>query len=118
MCFILRNQLIAFIHKTMRRDVFQAIAYPTRRAILMLIALHAMTPNAIAEHFESSRQAVSKHIKILAECELVSHKQQGREIYYQFNTQKMKEVADWLSPFQQLWETRFDQLDELLNNLK
>ena len=68
--------------------------------------------------FYSSRQAVSKHIKILAECELVSHKQQGREIYYQFNPQKMKEVADWLSPFQQLWETRFDQLDELLNNLK
>jgi DNA-binding transcriptional ArsR family regulator len=64
-CFILRNQLIAFIHKTMRRDVFQAIAYPTRRAILMLIALHAMTPNAIAEHFDSSRQAVSKHIKQL-----------------------------------------------------
>ena len=102
----------------MRRDVFQAIADPTRRAILSLIALKAMTPNAIAEHFDSSRQAVSKHIKILTECELVNQQQQGREIYYHFNPQKMKEVADWLSPFQQLWETRFDQLDNLLQTIK
>lgn len=102
----------------MRRDVFQAIADPTRRAILSLIALQAMTPNAIAEHFDSSRQAVSKHIKILTECELVNQQQQGREIYYHFNPQKMKEVADWLSPFQQLWETRFDQLDNLLQTIK
>lgn len=102
----------------MRRDVFQAIADPTRRAILSLIVLQAMTPNAIAEHFDSSRQAVSKHIKILTECELVNQQQQGREIYYHFNPQKMKEVADWLSPFQQLWETRFDQLDNLLQTIK
>ena len=101
-----------------RRDVFQAIADPTRRAILSLIALQAMTPNALAEHFDSSRQAVSKHIKILTECELVSHQQQGREIYYHFNPEKMKEVADWLAPFAKLWEDRFDRLDDVLINLK
>jgi len=97
-----------------RRDVFQAIADPTRRAILGLIALQAMTPNGLAEHFDTSRQAVSKHIKILSECELVNQVQSGREIYYHFNPQKMKEVADWLENFRKLWEQRFDQLDELL----
>jgi DNA-binding transcriptional ArsR family regulator len=102
----------------MRRDVFQAIADPTRRAILGLIALQAMTPNALAEHFDTSRQAVSKHIKILSECELVKQEQAGREIYYHFNPDKMKEVADWLAPFQKMWEDRFDQLDNLLFNLK
>jgi DNA-binding transcriptional ArsR family regulator len=102
----------------MRRDVFQAIADPTRRAILMLIAMQAMTPNALAEHFDTSRQAVSKHIKILTECQLVNQQQNGREIYYHFNPQKMKEVADWLAPFQKMWEERFDRLDALLENLK
>lgn len=102
----------------MRRDVFQAIADPTRRAILTLIALQAMTPNALAEHFDTSRQAVSKHIKILTECQLVKQEQSGREIYYHFNPQKMKEVADWLAPFQKMWEDRFDRLDIVLNNLK
>ncbi|MES2655763.1 MAG: metalloregulator ArsR/SmtB family transcription factor [Bacteroidota bacterium] len=102
----------------MRRDVFQAIADPTRRAILTLIALQAMTPNALAEHFDTSRQAVSKHIKILTECQLVKQEQSGREIYYHFNPQKMKEVADWLAPFQQMWEDRFDRLDIVLDNLK
>jgi DNA-binding transcriptional ArsR family regulator len=102
----------------MRRDVFQAIADPTRRAILALIALQAMTPNALAEHFDTSRQAVSKHIKILTECQLVNQQQNGREIYYHFNPQKMKEVADWLAPFQKMWEERFDRLDTLLDNLK
>ncbi|SKB81710.1 ArsR/SmtB family transcription factor [Dyadobacter psychrophilus] len=102
----------------MRRDVFQAIADPTRRAILTLIALQAMTPNALAEHFDTSRQAVSKHIKILTECQLVSQEQQGREIYYHFNPQKMKEVADWLAPFQKMWEERFDRLDNILEKLK
>ncbi|MBA3828457.1 MAG: winged helix-turn-helix transcriptional regulator [Taibaiella sp.] len=97
-----------------RRDVFQAIADPTRRAILGLIALQAMTPNAIAEHFNSSRQAVSKHIQILTECQLVKQQQTGREIYYHLNPQKMKEVADWLKPFQKTWEERFDKLDKLL----
>ena len=97
-----------------RRDVFQAIADPTRRAILSLIALQAMTPNAIAEHFNSSRQAVSKHIQILTECKLVKQELSGREIYYHFNPKKMKEVADWLEPFQQMWEERFGKIDKLL----
>ncbi|MBP7808941.1 MAG: winged helix-turn-helix transcriptional regulator [Bacteroidia bacterium] len=98
----------------MRRDVFQAIADPTRRAILTLIAIQAMTPNAIADHFKSSRQAVSKHIQILSECELVKQKQQGREIYYHLNPQKMKEVDKWLEQFRAMWEQKFDSLDKLL----
>ena len=102
----------------MRRDVFQAIADPTRRAILSLLALQAMTPNAIAEHFDSTRQAVSKHIKILSECELVKQEQSGREIYYHFNPQKMKEVDKWLEPFRAKWEDRFNQLDTVLKNIK
>ncbi len=102
----------------MRRDVFQAIADPTRRAILALIAIQSMTPNALAEHFDSSRQAVSKHIQILTECQLVKQEQSGREIYYQLNPKKMKEIADWLEPFRKLWEGRFDKLDKLLINLK
>ena len=102
----------------MRRDVFQAIADPTRRAILSLLALQAMTPNAIAENFKSTRQAVSKHIKILAECQLVKQKYSGREIYYHFNPQKMKEVDKWLEPFRVNWEDRFNQLDQVLENIK
>ena len=102
----------------MKRDAFQAIADPTRRAILTLIALQAMTPNALADHFDSSRQAVSKHIKVLTECQLVKQEQSGREIYYYLNPKKMKEVADWLEPFKHMWETRFDQLDKVLLNLK
>lgn len=102
----------------MRRDVFQAIADPTRRAILSLIALHAMTPNGLAEHFDSSRQAVSKHLQILTECQLVRQEHSGREIFYHFNPEKMKEVSDWLEPFRRLWEDRFQQLDTLLDQLK
>src|SRR5215203_4693460 len=102
----------------MQRDVFQAIADPTRRAIISLIAAHAMTPNAIAEHFSSSRQAVSKHIKVLAECGLVKQEQWGREIYYHFNPQKMKEVDKWLQPLRAMWEDRFNQLDDVLKNAK
>ena|SRR5437868_4621820 len=102
----------------MRRDVFQAIADPTRRAILSLLALHAMTPNALAEHFDSSRQAVSNHIKILAECQLVKQEITGREIYYHFNPKKMKEVDKWLEQFRNQLETRFAQLDNVLVNLK
>jgi len=101
-----------------RRDVFQAIADPTRRAILGLIALQAMTPNALAEHFDTSRQAVSKHIKVLTECELVRQEQSGREIYYHFNPKKMKEIGDWLEPFRTLWEGRFSRLDEMLDKLR
>jgi DNA-binding transcriptional ArsR family regulator len=102
----------------MRRDVFQAIADPTRRAILSLLALNAMTPNAIAEHFDSSRQAISKHIKILAECQLVNQQQTGREIHYHFNPQKMKEVDLWMEQFRSQWEDRFSQLDKFLKNQK
>ncbi|HWY10177.1 MAG TPA: metalloregulator ArsR/SmtB family transcription factor [Bacteroidia bacterium] len=102
----------------MRRDVFQAIADPTRRAILSLIALGAMTPNALAEHFDSSRQAVSKHIKILVECELVKQEQTGREIYYHFNPKKMKEVDKYLEQFRKMWEQKFDNLDKLLTKLQ
>src|SRR3981081_1882017 len=100
----------------MRRDVFQAIADPTRRAILSLLALHAMTPNAIAEHFDSSRQAITKHIKILTECQLLNQEQTGREIHYHFNPQKMKEVDKWMEQFRALWENRFNKLDEILKN--
>ncbi|MFT4032852.1 MAG: metalloregulator ArsR/SmtB family transcription factor [Siphonobacter sp.] len=101
-----------------RRDIFQAIADPTRRAIITLIALQAMTPNAIAEHFDTSRQAVSKHLQILTECELVTQKQQGREIYYQLQVNKMKEIDKWLEQFRKIWEDRFDNLDKLLAKMK
>ena len=102
----------------MRRDVFQAIADPTRRAIITLIALQAMTPNAIAEHFDSSRQAVSKHIRILTECQLLEQQEVGREIYYTFNPKKMKEVDKWLEQFRAMWESRFTKLDKVLNQIK
>ena len=101
----------------MRRDIYQAIADPTRRAILTLLTVGALTPNAIAAHFVSSRQAVSKHIQILAECGAVEQDQQGREIYYQLNFDKIKEIDHWMEDFRKLWETRFDHLDNLLNNL-
>jgi len=102
----------------MRRDIFQAIADPTRRAIIVLIASQSMTPNAIAEHFETTRQAISKHLKILAECELVKQEQQGREIYYSLEIDKMKEIDKWLEQFKKIWETRFNQLDDLLLTIK
>jgi DNA-binding transcriptional ArsR family regulator len=102
----------------MRRDVFQAIADPTRRAIITLIAVQSMTPNAIAEHFDTSRQAISKHLRILTECELVQQKQEGREIYYQLEVNKMKELDKWLETFRAIWEGRFNELDKVLVNLK
>lgn len=102
----------------MRRDVFQAIADPTRRAILLLIAVQAMTPNAIAEHFDTSRQAVSKHLRILTECQLLKQEQTGREIYYEVNATKMKEIDKWLEQFKKIWESRFNQLDDVLLTLK
>lgn len=101
----------------MKRDVFQAIADPTRRAILSLLVMGAMTPNALAEHFDSTRQAVSKHIKVLAECGVVTQKQSGREIYYHVNPERIKEIDVWLERFRTLWQDRFDQLDDLLDNL-
>jgi DNA-binding transcriptional ArsR family regulator len=102
----------------MRRDIFQAIADPTRRAIIALIALQAMTPNAIAEQFDTTRQAVSKHLRILTECELVTQKQQGREIYYQLQVNKMKEIDKWLNQFRKIWEDRFDNLDKYLAKIQ
>ncbi len=102
----------------MRRDIFQAIADPTRRAIIALIALQAMTPNAIAENFNTTRQAVSKHLRILAECELVKQEYQGREIYYSLEIDKMKEIDKWLDQYRKIWETQFNQLDNLLSTIK
>jgi len=124
----LRNRKVAYIFatdwflklniETMRRDIFQAIADPTRRAIIALIALQAMTPNAIAEHFDSTRQAVSKHLRILTECELIKQENKGREIYYLLEIDKMKEIDKWLEQFRKIWETRFSQLDNLLSEIK
>ena len=102
----------------MRRDIFQAIADPTRRAIIALIALQAMTPNALAENFHITRQAVSKHLRILTECELVKQEFKGREIYYQLEIDKMKEIDEWIEQFRKIWETRFNQLDDLLSTIK
>jgi len=102
----------------MRRDIFQAIADPTRRAIIALIAIQAMTPNALAEHFDTSRQAVSKHLQILTECELVTQEQKGREIYYSLEIEKMKEIDKWLEQYRKIWETRLSQLDDLLATIK
>jgi DNA-binding transcriptional ArsR family regulator len=98
----------------MNRDIFQAIADPTRREILSLIAAKKMTPNSLAEKFSFSRQAISKHIKILLECDLLEQEKIGREIYYEFNPEKMQEVDKWLEQFRKLWATKFDQLDKLL----
>ncbi len=101
-----------------RRDIFQAIADPTRRAILSLVALQAMTPGAIADSFNSSRQTISKHIQILTECQLLKQEQTGREIYYHFNPNKMKEIAEWLLPFAKLWDDRFNKLETIMKNYK
>ncbi len=102
----------------MRRDIYQAIADPTRRAILSLLIVQALTPNAIAEHFDISRQGVSNHIKILTECELIKQEQQGREIYYSLEIKKMKEIDKWLSQFRKIWENQFSQLDDVLTKMK
>ncbi len=101
-----------------RRDVFQAIADPTRRAILVLLASQVMTPNAIAEKFNTSRQAVSNHIKILTECELVKQEQKGREIYYHINANKVKEIDKWVEQFRKIFENQFNKLDKVLLTLK
>lgn len=102
----------------MKQDIFQAIADPTRRAILTLIAFQALTPNAMADKFDMSRQAVSKHIKVLQECELIKPVYAGREIYYHFNPKKMQELDNWLAQFRMKWETQFNQLDKVLSNIK
>lgn len=102
----------------MRRDIFQAIADPTRRAIVALIALQAMTPNAIANNFHTTRQAISKHLRILTECELVKQEYKGREIYYSLEIQKMKEIDKWLEQYRKIWENRFNELDKILITIK
>lgn len=101
-----------------RRDVFQAIADPTRRAILTLLAIQALTPGAIADNFNSSRQTISKHIQILTECELLEQKQNGREIYYHINAKAMKEVADFIEPFRTMWDKRFNKLESIMKKYK
>lgn len=102
----------------MRRDVFQAIADPTRRAILGMLTHEAMTPNTLAGKFDTTRQAISKHIRILYECQLLKQQQSGREIYYSIQSKKLKEVDKWLEQFRKMWEDRFSQLDEVFKNLK
>lgn len=102
----------------MRRDIFQAIADPTRRAILVLVAVQAMTPNAIAEHFDIRRQSISKHLRILSECDLLVPRQEGREIFYELQIDKLKQIDAWLDQFRKITEESFKQLDEVLFNLK
>ncbi|MDR3007388.1 MAG: metalloregulator ArsR/SmtB family transcription factor [Sphingobacterium sp.] len=102
----------------LRRDVFQAIADPTRRAILLLLASQAMTAGAIAANFNTARPTVSKHLQILTECELLKSQQNGREIYYQLNPPKMKEIADFIEPFRQMWDDRFNKLEAIMKNYK
>lgn len=100
----------------LRRDVFQAIADPTRRVIITMVALQAMTPKAIAENFDSSRQTISKHIQILTECDILIQEQKGREIYYQLNPNGMQEIAAFIEPFREMWEDRFTKLEEIMKN--
>lgn len=100
----------------LRRDVFQAISDPTRRAILLLLTSQTMTAGAIASNFDTSRPTVSKHLQILTECELLKQEQNGREIYYQINANKMKEVADFIEPFREMWDNRFNKLEAVMKN--
>src|SRR6188474_1287903 len=102
----------------LRRDVFQAIADPTRRAILLLVATQSMTAGAIASNFDTARPTVSKHLQILTECELIKQEQNGREIYYHINAKKMKAVADFIEPFRQLWDDRFNKLEAVMKKYK
>ena len=98
----------------LRRDVFQAIADPTRRAILLLVATQAMSAGAIAANFDTARPTVSKHLQILTECELLKQEQSGREIYYHFNPKKMKEIAEFIEPFRKMWDSRFNKLESVM----
>jgi DNA-binding transcriptional ArsR family regulator len=102
----------------LRRDVFQAIADPTRRAILLLLATQSLTAGAIAANFDTARPTVSKHLSILTECELLKQEQSGREIYYHINAKKMKGIADFIEPFRRLWDDRFNKLEEIMKNYK
>lgn len=100
----------------LRRDVFQAIADPTRRAILLLVATHSMTAGAIAANFDTARPTVSKHLQILTECELLKQEQTGREIHYHINAKKMKEIAEFIEPFREMWDDRFNKLEAIMKN--
>lgn len=102
----------------LRRDPFQAIADPTRRAILVLLASHSMTAGAIADNFDTARPTISKHLQILAECELIKSSQQGREIYYEVKFEKVKEIDKWLAQFRKIWESRYNELDNVLAKLQ
>jgi DNA-binding transcriptional ArsR family regulator len=102
----------------LRRDVFQAIADPTRRTILLLLTTQSMTAGAIASNFDTARPTVSKHLQILTECELLKQEQKGREIYYHFNPNKMKEIADFIEPFRQMWDTKFNKLEVVMKKYK
>src|SRR3954465_7919180 len=102
----------------LRRDVFQAVADPTRRAILLLVASQSLTAGAIASNFDTARPTVSKHLAILTECELLSQEQNGREIYYHINAMKMKEVADFIEPFRKMWDERFNKLEDIMKKYK
>ncbi len=102
----------------LRRDVFQAIADPTRRAILMLVATQSMTAGAIAANFGTARPTVSKHLQILTECQLLAQEQAGREIYYHLNADKMKEIADFIEPFRAMWDDRFNKLETIMKKYK
>ena len=102
----------------LRRDVFQAIADPTRRAILLLLASQSLTTGAIAANFETARPTVSKHLRILTECELLEQQQNGREVHYRINAKKMKEVADFIEPFRQMWDERFKKLEAVMKKYK
>jgi DNA-binding transcriptional ArsR family regulator len=102
----------------LRRDVFQAIADPTRRAIVMLVASQSMTAGAIAANFDTARPTVSKHLQILTECELLEQQQTGREVHYHFNAKKMKEVADFIEPFRRMWDYRFNKLESIMKKYK
>ncbi|WP_262247143.1 ArsR/SmtB family transcription factor [Parapedobacter soli] len=98
----------------LRRDVFQAIADPTRRAILLLVTTQAMTAGAIASNFDTARPTVSKHLQILTACDLLEQEQRGREVYYHLNPEKMKEIADFLEPFRKMWDDRFNKLESVM----
>ncbi len=100
-----------------RRDIFQAIADPTRRAILTLLTMRALTPGAIAGNFKATRQTISRHIQILTECELLTPEQNGREIYYHINAKQMNKVADFIEPFRKMWDDRFNKLEALMKNV-
>ena len=102
----------------LRRDVFQAIADPTRRAILLLVASQSLTAGAIASNFDTARPTISKHLQILTECELLQQEQSGREVYYHFNAKRMKEVADFIEPFRLMWEQRFNKLESVMKKYK